>query len=71
MNATEWNAAHAPGTRVVVTLANGDSLTTRTASEAVRVGQHDMLMLEGHVGYYLLTWCQALEPSATRGQGVS
>lgn len=61
MTAAEWNAGFAPGARVVVTLANGDCLTTRTASEAVRVGQHYMLQLDGRQGFYLLSWCQALE----------
>ena len=64
MNAAEWNGSFMPGTRFVVTLANGDCLTTRTASDASRIGQHDMLMLEGRVGYYLLAWCQALVPPA-------
>lgn len=62
MTAAEWNAAYPPGTRVRVLLANGEVLTTRTASIAGRVGDHDMLQLEGRVGFYLLSWCAALEP---------
>lgn len=60
MTADAWNLAYRPGTPVVVTLANGNCLTTRTASEAQRIGQHDMVMLERRVGFYLLSWCRAL-----------
>lgn len=62
LTADEWNRDYPPGTQVAVTLANGDVLTTRTASEAQRIGQHDMVLLEGRVGYWMLGWCRALEP---------
>lgn len=71
MTAAEWNAAYPVGTRVAVTLANGDVLTTNTASDAERIGDHDMLRLEGSEGYWLLSWCGAMEaPGAVRGPSL-
>lgn len=60
MTAAEWNAAHMPGTRVSVTTADGSIIWTRTASQAERVGQNDMLALEGRTGLWLLDWCRAM-----------
>lgn len=64
MDAAAWNAQVPIGARVAVTLANGNVLWARTGSAAARVGQYDMLELEGRRGLWLLSWCRALEIGA-------
>lgn len=67
MTAGEWNAKYPPGWPVIVTLANGKRIRTETASEAVRVGQFDMIKVAAiQPGSVLLSWCWPLKP----GQGL-
>lgn len=58
MDGPEWNRRYPPGTPVIVTLANGKRIRTETTSEAVRVGQFDMVKVAAiQPGSVLLTWC--------------
>jgi hypothetical protein len=59
LTAAEWNALYPPGTPVRVTRADGWVLEAVTASEARRVGQHDMVELAGYRGLWMLGWCEA------------
>lgn len=60
MTAAEWNACYPAGTQVSLTLADGEIVWARTKSEAARVGQYEMIEIEGFSGLMLLDWCRAL-----------
>ena len=63
-NATQWNAGHAIGTRVRVTLANGKVLRTRTLGPAQRWGGLDHVQVAGTSGFVLLSWVAPDEEGA-------
>lgn len=74
MNAQDWNRDFPPGTQVLLTLANGEHVTTRTKSQAEHWGGLDHIQVEAiERGYVLLSWVQALAPplSARRQTGQS
>ena len=67
MSAQQWNERHPVGTRVIVTLANGHTLQTRTVSPARSWGGLDHVEVAGLAGFVLLGWVRELERSGKSG----
>lgn len=64
MDSTDWNKAHPIETKVVLTLANGSCLVTRTASEAATWGGMAHAKVEAiSQGFVPLSWVRALLPA--------
>lgn len=58
MDSQRWNAKYPVGTTVILSLANGKRLPTRTRSRAERWGGLDHVAVEAiQSGYVLLSWC--------------
>lgn len=62
LTAEEWNATWPIGTRVSVTLVDGNVNWTRTKAAAIHVGEYDFIEVDGMLGLVLLDWCAPLEP---------
>ena len=64
MDAPTWNSRHPIGTRVIVNLADGRILHTRSIAAAQRYGGLDYLEVAGIKGLVLLSWVQRQEAPA-------
>ena len=57
MTANDWNARYPIGTKVVLTLVNGNQHVTHTTSAAEHIGSHDFIRVgQILVGLVLLEW---------------
>jgi hypothetical protein len=68
LSAAEWNSTYPPGTKVVLTLANGKRQVTRTRSQAESWGGMDHVQVECiSQGYVPLAWVRPFLPTAPAG----
>jgi hypothetical protein len=58
MTTDEWNARYPIGTRVRLTLADGETRDTRTLTAAQTWGGLDHVCVAGVTGYVLLSWVE-------------
>lgn len=60
MTTDEWNTRHPIGTRVRLTLADGETRETRTLTVAQTWGGLDHVCVAGITGYVLLSWVEPM-----------